>query len=53
MLIDENKASRVAMCQAMLSRDNGITSASFSSTVTIDETRMPMFNPESKRQSAQ
>jgi len=53
MLTDENKASRVAMCQAMLSRDKGMNSAFFSSVVTMDETWMPMFNPETKRQSAQ
>ena len=53
MLTDENKASHVTMCQAMLSRDKGMNSAFFSSTVTMDETWMPMFNPEIKRQSAQ
>jgi len=53
MLTDENKASRVAMCQAMLSRDKGMNSAFFSSVVAMDETWMPMFNPETKRQSAQ
>ena len=53
MLTDENKASRVAMCQAMLSRDKGINSTSFSSTVTMDETWMPMFRPETKRPSAE
>jgi len=53
MLTDENKASRVAMCQAMLSRDKGMNSAFFSLIVTMDETRMPMFNLETKRQSAQ
>ena len=53
MLTDENKASRVAMCQAMLSRDKGMNSAFFSSIVTMDETWMPMFNPETKRQLAQ
>jgi len=52
MLTDEYKASRVAMCQAMLSRDKGVNSA-FSSVVTMNETWMPMFNPETKRQSAQ
>ena len=36
MLADENKASHVAMCQAMLSRDKGMNSASFSSFVTMD-----------------
>jgi len=53
MLTDENKASRVAMCQAKLSRDKGMNSAFFSSIVTMDETWMPMFNSENKRQSAQ
>jgi len=53
MLNDENKASRVAMFQAMLSRDKGMNSAFFSSFVTMDETWMLMFNPEIKRQSAQ
>jgi len=53
MPTDENKASRVAACQAMLSRDKGINSAFFSSVVTMDETWMPMFNPETKWQSAQ
>ena len=45
MLMDENKASRVAMCQALLSCDNGMNSAFFSSVVTVDEAWMPMFNP--------
>jgi len=53
MLADENKASHVAMYQAMLSRDKGMNRAFFSSTVTRDETWMLMFNPETKRQSAQ
>ena len=53
MLTDGNKASCIAMCQAMLSRDKGMNSAFFSSIVTMDETWMPMFNPETKRQSAQ
>jgi len=53
MLTDENKASRVAVCQAMLSRDKGMNSAFFSSIVTVDETWMPMFNPETKRKSPQ
>ena len=53
MLTKENKASRVAMCQAMLSHDNGMNSAFFSSIVTMDETWMLMFNPETKQQSAQ
>ena len=37
----------------MLSRDKGVNSAYFSSIVTMNETLMPMFNPETKRQSAQ
>ena len=41
MLTDENNASRVAMCQAMLSRDKGMNNAFFSSIVTMDETWMP------------
>jgi len=49
MLTDENKASCVAMCQAMLSRDKGMNSAFFSSVVTMDKTCMPMFNPENNR----
>ena len=53
MLTDGNKASRVANCQAMLLRDKGMNSAFFSSFATMDETWMPMFNPETKRQSAQ
>ena len=53
MLTDENKASRVAVSQAMLSGDKGMNSAFFSSVVTMDETWVPMFNPETKRQSAQ
>ena len=53
MPTDENKATRVAMCQAMLSRDKGMNSAFFSPVVTMDETWMPMFNPETKRQSVQ
>jgi len=53
MLTDENNASRVVMCQAMLSRDSGMNSAFFSLIVTMDETWMPMFNPETKRQSTQ
>ena len=42
MLTDEKKASRVAMCQAMLSRDKGMNSAIFSSIVTMDVTWMPI-----------
>jgi len=53
MLTDEIKASCVAICQAMLSRDKGMNSAFFSSVVTMDETWMPVFNPETKWQSAQ
>ena len=53
MLIDENKASRVAVCQAMSSRDKGMNSAFFPSAVTMHETWVPMFNPETKWQSAQ
>ena len=53
MLTDENKASRAAMCQAMLSSKKGMNSALFSSFITMDETRMPTFNPETKQQSAQ
>jgi len=40
-------------CQTMLSRDKGKNSAFFSSVVTMVETWVPMFNPETKRQSAQ
>ena len=52
MLTNENKASCVAMCQAMLSRDKGMNNAFFSSVVTMDETWMSMFNPETKWKSA-
>ena len=48
-LTSENKAACVAMCRAMLSCDKGMNSAFFSSIVTMDETWMPMFNPETKR----
>ena len=41
MLTDENKASCVAMCEAMLSRDRGMNSAFFTYIVTIDETWKP------------
>jgi hypothetical protein len=44
MLTAENKASRVAMCQAMLSREKGMDSAFFSSIVTMDETWMPILD---------
>ena len=53
MLTDEHKAARVACCQAMLTRDDGMNGTFFSSVVTMDETWMPFFNPETKRQSAQ
>ena len=53
MLTDEHKAARVTICQAMLTRDDGMNGAFFSSIVTMDETWMPFFNPETKRQSAQ
>ena len=53
MLTNESKASCVTMCQAMLSRDKGVNSAFFSSIVTMDETWMPMFNPETKWKSTQ
>ena len=51
MLNDENEASHIVMCRAMLSHDKGMNSAFFSSVVTMDETWMPMFNPETKWQS--
>jgi len=53
MLTNEKKASRVTTYQARISRDKGMNSVFFSSIVTMDETRMPMFNPETKLQSAQ
>jgi len=37
----------------MLSRDKGMNSAFFASIVIMDETWMPMFNPETKWKSAQ
>jgi hypothetical protein len=43
----------MAICQAMLTRDEGMNGTFFSSIVTMDETWMPFFNPETKRQSAQ
>jgi len=52
MLTDKNKATRIAMSQAMLSRDKGMNSAFFSSVVTMDETCMLIFNPETKQQLA-
>ncbi|PSN55288.1 hypothetical protein C0J52_01791 [Blattella germanica] len=33
------------MCQAMLTRDDGMNGTFFSSIVTMDETWMPFFNP--------
>jgi len=53
MLTDENKASCVAMCQEILSRDKSMNIAFFSSIVTMDGTWMPMFNPGTKWKSAQ
>lgn len=53
MLTDDHKAARVACCQAMLTRNEGMNGTFFSSIVTMDETWMPFFNPETKRQSAQ
>jgi hypothetical protein len=53
MLADDHKAARVAICQAMLTHDEGMNGTSFSSIVTMDEIWMPFFNPETKRQSAQ
>ena len=49
MLTNENKASRVAMCQAMLSRDKGMNSAFFSSIVTMVKTWMPILKPNGNR----
>ncbi|PNF14517.1 hypothetical protein B7P43_G15648 [Cryptotermes secundus] len=45
MLADDHKAARMAICQAMLTRDKGMNWTFFSSTVTMDETWMPFFNP--------
>ncbi|PNF25398.1 hypothetical protein B7P43_G09785, partial [Cryptotermes secundus] len=42
MLVDNHK-------QAMLTRDEGMNGTLFSSVVTMDETWMPFFNPETKR----
>mgnify|MGYP003623263763 CR=1 FL=1 len=53
MLTEDHKAARVTMCQAMLTRDDGMNGTFFSSIVTMDETWMPFFNPETKRQSKQ
>lgn len=53
MLADDHKAARVAISQAILTRDEGMNGTFFSSIVTMDETWMPFFNPETKRQSAQ
>ncbi|XP_068085434.1 histone-lysine N-methyltransferase SETMAR-like [Anabrus simplex] len=53
MLTDDHKAAHVACCQAMLTRNDSMNGTFFSSIVTMDETWMPFFNPETKRQSAQ
>ncbi|XP_067005625.2 protein GVQW3-like [Anabrus simplex] len=53
MLTDDHKAARVACCQAMLTRNDSMNGTFFLSIVTMDETWMPFFNPEPKRQSAQ
>lgn len=53
MLTDEHNSVRVAICQQMLTRDAAMNGAFFSSVVTMDETWMPFFNPETKRQSSQ
>ncbi|PNF20988.1 hypothetical protein B7P43_G09499 [Cryptotermes secundus] len=45
ILADDHKAARMAICQAMLTRDEGMNGTFFSSTVTMDETLMPFFNP--------
>ncbi|PNF15501.1 hypothetical protein B7P43_G17002 [Cryptotermes secundus] len=45
ILADDHKAARMAVCQAMLTRDEGMNGTFCSSTVTMDETRMPFFNP--------
>lgn len=53
MLTDDHKAARVACCQAMLMSNDSMNGTFFSSVVTMDETWIPFFNPETKRQSAQ
>ncbi|PNF24517.1 hypothetical protein B7P43_G06314 [Cryptotermes secundus] len=53
MLADDHKAVCMEICQAMLTCDEGMNGTFFSSIVTMDETWMPFFNPETKRQSAQ
>ncbi|XP_049846625.1 protein GVQW3-like [Schistocerca gregaria] len=53
MLTDDHMAARVACCQALLTHDDSMNGTSFSLVVTMDETWMPFFNPETKRQSAQ
>ncbi|PNF22853.1 hypothetical protein B7P43_G16600 [Cryptotermes secundus] len=53
MLADEHKAARMPICQVMLTHDESMNGTFFSSIVTMDETWMPFFNPETKRQSAQ
>jgi hypothetical protein len=41
------------MCQAKSSRDKSMSSAFFSSIVTMEGTWMSMLNPENKQQSNQ
>ncbi|PNF27773.1 hypothetical protein B7P43_G09179 [Cryptotermes secundus] len=38
MLADDHKAARMAICQALLTRDEGLKGTLFSSIVTMDET---------------
>ncbi|PNF25730.1 hypothetical protein B7P43_G14154 [Cryptotermes secundus] len=45
ILADDHEATRMAICQAMLTRDEGVNGTSFSSTMIMDETWMPFFNP--------
>ncbi|PNF43060.1 hypothetical protein B7P43_G04742 [Cryptotermes secundus] len=45
IVADNHKAARMAICQAMLTRDEGMNGTFFSSTVTVDETLMQFFNP--------
>ncbi|KAJ4429904.1 hypothetical protein ANN_22108 [Periplaneta americana] len=52
-LTNDHKAARVVSCQAMLTRDDSMNRIFFSSNVTMDETWMQFFNPETKRWSAQ
>lgn len=53
MLTDQHKAARVEMCQTILTRDDRTNGDFISSIITMDETWVPLFNPETKRQSAQ